>query len=171
MELPFNFMKNSLCSSCRLPKATLECELCHALQCKKCVQILKKDSFGFLKSIPENLTHRHYCGSCFDEKVGPELISYENTMERAKNIMVFFRTQSEETRLIRRIEKPIKVTDCNDRDETILRLAFFTAEANYNALVDVVVTSEKVRNEGYQKTKWQGVGVPVQLDGKKYKND
>jgi hypothetical protein len=50
-----------------------------------------------------------------------------------------------------------------------MRLAFLAAENNFNALVDVVVTSEKVRNEGYQTTKWKGTGVPVPLDESKYK--
>jgi hypothetical protein len=89
-------------------------------------------------------------------------------MARAKEVMVFFKTQSEETRLIRRVEKPFQVSDCVDRDEVIMRLAFLAAENNFNALVDVSVLSEKVRNEGYQTTKWKGTGVPVQLDPAKY---
>lgn len=161
-------MKNSICSSCRLPKGTLECECCHAVQCKNCIQILKKNSFSFLKMIPQSLTFRNYCGACFDEKVLPELRLYEETMEKAKEVLVFFKGKGEETRLIRRVEKPIKVTSCDDRDETILRLAFYAAQANFNALVDVTITPEKVRHEGYQTTKWQGVGVPVQVDPKQY---
>jgi len=162
-------MTKELCSSCRLPKANLECESCHAIQCKKCVQKLPKDSFSFLKTIPADLTHRLYCAPCFETKVAPTLESYQSTMARAKEVMVFFKTQSEETRLIRRVEKPIHISDCVDRDEVIMRLAFLAAENNFNALVDVVVTSEKVRNEGYQTTKWKGTGVPVPLDESKYK--
>lgn len=161
-------METFVCTSCRLPKADLECENCHAIQCKKCIQVLKKNSFAFLKEVPEELGFKNYCGSCYDEKVLPHLKTYEETMDKAKEVLVFFKGNGEETRLIRRVEKPIRVTDCDDRDETILRLAFYAAQAGYNGLVDVTVTAEKVRNKGYQTTHWQGIGVPVQIDPKKY---
>jgi hypothetical protein len=54
-----------------------------------------------------------------------------------------------------------------DRDEALLRLAFFAAQGNYNSLVDVELTSEKVRNGGYQTLKWRGVGVPVHVNKKR----
>ncbi len=161
-------MENSVCSSCRLPKGILKCECCFAIQCKNCIQKLKKESFSFLEVIPKELSYRKYCGSCFDEKVAPALESYREVMTRAKEVFIFSKSQGEETRLIRRTEKPIKVTNCDDRNEIIMRLAFFAAQSNFNALVDVVVTSEKKRNEGYQTTKWQGIGVPVNVDADKY---
>lgn len=160
---------DSVCSSCRLPKAHLICECCQASVCKKCSQVLRKDSFSFLNPVPTELTYRTYCGACFDEKVVPALDSYESLMEKAKNVIIFFRSASEETRLIRRSEKPMKITEGSDRDETILRLAFMAAQAGFNALLDVEVTPEKVRNRGYQTTKWQAFGIPTNVDQSRYK--
>lgn len=157
-------MKSGICSSCRLPKASLICECCQASQCKSCAVKLKKNSFSFLPVIPTELTHHIYCGHCYDEKVAPALSTYNETMAKARNVNVFFKTQSEETRLLRRAEKPITVTGCEDKNETLLRLAFLAAQANFNTLIDVVITSEKVRMQAYQTTQWKGSGIPLYMD-------
>lgn len=163
-------MKSANCSTCQLPKAVLTCECCQALQCKACIQKLKKDSFSFLNEIPVELTHRNYCGKCYDEKIVPALTSYEETMVRARNVNVFFKTQSEETRLMRRAEKPITVVNCEDKTETLLRLAFLAAQLNFNTLIDVVINSEKVRMQAYQTTKWKGSAIPLNVDEKLLNN-
>jgi len=157
-------MKSGICSSCRLPKASLVCECCQASQCKSCAIKLKKDSFSFLPVIPTELTHLIYCGLCFDEKVAPALAAYNETMAKARNVNVFFKTQSEETRLLKRAEKPITVNQCEDKDETLLRLAFLAAQAHFNTLIDVVIKSEKVRMQAYQTTQWNGSGIPLYID-------
>ena len=162
-------MKSAICSSCRLPKANLECECCQAMQCKACVQKLKKNSFSFLVPIPKDLSHHIYCGQCYDQKVAPALAAYEETMQKAKNVNVFFKTQSEETRLMRRSEKPIVVIDCDDKDETLMRLAFMAAQSKFNTLIDVVITPEKIRMQAYQTTKWKGTAVPLLVDETKLK--
>ncbi len=155
------------CGSCGKPKAVLSCEVCDEALCKKCDQMLEPATFSFLAKIPEELSHLHYCGSCFDSLVAPELDSYRETMERAENAFVFFTTQRKETPLIRKSREILKVTDCLDRDETILRLAFFAAQADYNAIVEVEVESEKVRNGAYQTSRWSGKAVGAQIDGRK----
>lgn len=152
------------CCSCQKPKATLQCGLCKSAVCKNCAQFLPEGSFSFLKEIPEDLKHGTYCGPCYDSKVAPELSDYEETMERAKNIAVFFKNQSKETRLMRRAERPFKITDCADRDEALMRLAFLAAKGKYNALIDVDITSEKILSGRYQTSKWSGTGVPTTLD-------
>src|ERR1035437_2303760 len=98
----------NLCSSCQKQKAVLECGLCHAVLCKKCTQFLDEDSFSFLKSIPEELTF-NYCTTCFEGKIRPQLDAYNEDMERAKDIVIFYKAQSKETRLMKRSEKPFKV--------------------------------------------------------------
>ena len=50
----------------------------------------------------------------------------------------------------------LTVKDCPDRDETIMRLAFFAAQRSSNAVIQVEVTAEKVRNGAYQTSKWSG---------------
>ncbi len=157
-------MDSNLCSFCRLPKAVLACEVCANALCKKCVVILPKESFSFLETIPEDLRHKNYCGSCYDEKVAPELTLYRRTFYQAKKVNVFVKGQGEEIRLMSQNQKPLKVVDCVDKDETLLRLAFLAARAGFNTLVNVDISHKKVRNEGYQTTKWQGSGVPTQTD-------
>ena len=155
------------CVSCGKPKAVLTCEVCQEALCKKCDQILDPGTFSFLEKIPEELTHLHYCGSCYDSVVAPQLDDYNEVMERAKNAFVFFTTQRKETPLIRKAREVLKVSQCLDRDETILRLAFFAAQAGFNAIIEVEVTSEKLRNGAYQTSRWSGRGIAAQIDGKK----
>ena len=155
------------CVSCGKPKAVLNCEVCEDALCKKCDQILAADAFSFLPKIADDLKHMHYCGSCYDSIVAPEMDAYQETMERAKSAFVFFTTQRKETPLIKKAREVFKVVGCIDRDETILRLAFFAAQQDYNAIIEVEVESEKVRNGAYQTSRWSGSGVAAQIDGKK----
>ncbi len=156
-------MNNQTCSICEKAKSMMECGLCKAALCKYCAQFLEEESFSFLKVIPSELSHAVYCGSCFAEKVAPELEIHQQLLERAKNIIVYESNQGKETRLMPRHEKPFIVKDCADREETLLRLAFFAAQANYNAIIDVSLTSVKVKTGSYQTTKWSGTAVPVNL--------
>lgn len=155
------------CSSCRKPKAPFECQLCEAALCKNCVQQVSSETFQFLAEIPEALSHSSYCGPCYDETVAPKLEEYQEVLERAKEVFIFFKTQRKEIPLIKRSKEIKRVLSCTDRDETILRLAFFSAEAGYNALVECEVNAEKVRNGAYQKSNWSGSGVPAMVDAEK----
>lgn len=155
------------CVSCGKPKAVLECEMCQEPLCKKCDQLLDPKTFSFLPKIPAELSHMHYCANCFDSTVAPELSTYEETMDRAKNSFVFFTTQRKETPLIRKARTTYQVIDCDDRDETILRLAFFAAQEDYNAIVEVEVNAEKIRKGAYQTSRWSGRAVGAQIDGRK----
>jgi hypothetical protein len=155
------------CVSCGKPKAVLECEVCHEAICKKCDQILDPKAFSFLKKIPEELSHLHYCTNCFDSIVAPEMDTYNETLENAKNAFVFFITQRKEIPLIKKTRELLKVEDCDDRDETILRLAFFAAQQDFNAIIDVEVNQTKVRNGAYQTSRWSGQGIAAQVDGHK----
>jgi hypothetical protein len=158
---------NTECVSCGKPKAVLNCEVCDDAICKKCDQLLAPETFSFLAKIPEELSHLHYCGNCYDSLVAPELDVYQEAMERAKNAFVFFTTQRKETPLIKKAREVFKVENCIDRDETILRLAFFAAQLNYNAIVEVEVEAEKVRSGAYQTSRWSGRGIAAQIDAKK----
>src|SRR5688572_22159204 len=105
------------------------------------------------------LTHRTYCAPCYNEKIAPAQDDYRATLARAKAVLVFTKAKSEATRHLRRNEKPIKVEDGDDERDTLMRMAFAAAKASFNALVDVEITHRKVRNEGYQTTKWTGTGT------------
>jgi len=158
----------NVCSICRKPKATKNCDLCGALICGGCTQFLEEGTFSFLKDTPKDITHSWYCSNCFESKVTPAREAYDEVMTRAKNLYVFFKAQKREPPILKRAKKPVKEVDRVDRDETILRLAFAAAEMGYNALIDTDVVAVKVRNEGYQKMSWRGTATPAQVDAERF---
>jgi hypothetical protein len=161
-------MKNNsnACSTCRKPNATLNCGLCQCQICKKCKQTYDVDTFFYLPKIPQDLTHNFYCWTCFDEKINPEIESYNEKLIQAKNLVTFSILQKKETRLMSRNEKPIYVENCKDREEALLRLAFLAVISNFNSLIDVDIISKKIVNAGYQKLNWSGSAIPINLEQK-----
>lgn len=157
-------MGNSSCCSCLKPKATLQCGICDDSVCKECAQFLGEDSFSFLKEIPKNLSHSTYCYNCFDRDVAAELAAYEKDMKKAEGIMIFEKAQSKETRNFRRHERPYQIPECADREEALLRLAFMAVRDGFNALIDVEITSRKIRNGTYQTSVYSGTGMPAQVN-------
>ncbi len=160
-------VSENICISCRKPKASLNCEICQESLCKACVRFLDSSTFSFLKKIPEALVHTYYCSSCFDAQVEPALASYQELMERARGLYFFFNLQRKPIHLIKKAKETIQVEACDDRNETILRLAFLAAEQGYNAVIEAEVVSKKMRNSGYQKSLWTGVGIPAQVDSER----
>ncbi len=156
-------MKKPVCIACFKPKATLECGVCQSAVCKYCAQFVEEETFSFLPQVSADLNHSTYCPPCFNEKVEPELTAYNQIMAQAKEINVYYKKQSKETRLIKRFVDPVKVEACTDRDETILRLAFLAAKDHFNSIIDVEVESVKVKSGSYQNLSWSGVAIPAQV--------
>ncbi len=119
-----------------------------------------------MNKLPKELNGQAFCLNCFAEKVAPAMDAYTKTMEQAKEILVFTKSQGKETRLISRKEPAVRVDNCNDYDETILRLAFFATQAGFNAIIDVDIRSEKVKTNGYQSTRWFGTAVPANYESR-----
>ena len=159
--------EKSICISCRRPKASLSCEICFEPVCKSCERFLEASTFSFFETLPEELSHTHYCSLCYDSHVAPAFDSYSEIMERARGLYFFFDTQRKMIPVLKTSKENVRVESCNDRDETILRLGFLAAQQGYNAVTEAKVVCEKVRNAGYQKSKWQGVGIPAQVDAEK----
>ena len=157
-------MSKATCSSCYRPKATFSCDVCQEPLCKDCEEFLDESTFSFLREVPEILRHTHYCRVCYDQNVAQALESYNEILERARSVYFFFKTQKRQLPIVKRSKESVRVEACEDRDETILRLAFFAAEMGFNAVIEAEVTSEKIRNQSYQKSAWQGVGVPAEVD-------
>lgn len=154
------------CISCSKTKAPLECAGCAGALCKACAQFVDDQTFAFASAPPAAGT---YCPACFDREIAPKLAEYEDVLARARDVNVFFRTQGKESRFIRRIERPIKVEECDDKDETVLRLAFLAALGGFNALVDVDLASRKVIMGKWQTSKWRGTAVPAKVDPEQLK--
>ena len=154
---------DSYCNTCNKPKAKLICGICQVSICKKCTQFIDEDSFSFLAKISKDLSHTAFCTTCFDEKISPEILKYNEMMAAAKNMFVFMKAQFKETRMVKRLADPIHVVECADYDETILRLAFRGAELGYNAIIDVDITSKKVKTGNYQTTVFSGTAIPANV--------
>lgn len=157
-------MTESCCAICQKPKAPLTCGLCEVRLCKACAQVLSDDDFAFLKARPPELTHGVYCGPCFDGQVAEPLRQYHEILQKAQEVNVYTKDQTKETRLLKRTEKPLRVENCADERETLMRLAFLAAQAGFNSLIDVDITSKKVRQHAYQTTIYSGTAVPIQLE-------
>lgn len=147
------------CQSCTQHKATLQCGLCQIELCKSCTQFVDHDQFSLMPQIPAELTHSVYCQDCFASKIAPAIEDYQQTVEQARNIIIFEKDQGKETRFVKRIEKPIQIVDCADQQDIFLRLAYRAVKAKYNAVIDVDTKSKKVKSNGYQTTIWTGSGV------------
>lgn len=159
------------CSYCQKTKNLFHCGSCKTHVCKSCAQILPEDAFFYLDQKTELQNEKIFCSSCFENQISNELNQYDQDVENAKNIDLFFKSQSKETRLIRRTEKPLTVSECEDREETLMRLAFKAAKLNYNTLVDVDLVSEKVRMGSYQTLKWKATGIPVNMNERQVVKD
>ena len=160
-------MESAVCQSCKSPKGHFQCGACRCTLCKKCAQVLEKNSFPLLDPLPEVLKHKHYCVPCYNQTVGPALDDYQLKMRQAKQVFIFNAKKGEETRHYSRTEKKIQVEGCLDEREALIRLAFKTVSAGFNAAVDVTVAPKKIRNEGYQTMRWHAVGIPTLVDAAK----
>lgn len=156
-------MENKSCCACFKPKATLVCGICTESVCKNCAQFLDDDSFAFLKNRPAHLKHTTYCPQCFDKDVAEELARYNDDLDKAKDIAVFDISQGKETRNFKRFDEKYEVKECPDREETLLRLAFMAVRDGFNAIIDVDVTSKKVRQGSYQSQIYSGTAVAARL--------
>jgi len=151
------------CASCQKTGVNFKCGICGSDLCKACVEIINEDQFSFLEIIPADLCHTSYCDSCYQEKVHYEIQSYNSIIEQAKNVSVYDKTQGKETRWMSRKEKPIRINNCLDKEEALLRLAFLTVKRNFNTLIDVEVAFKKEKINGYQRSIWTATGIPVQI--------
>lgn len=154
----------ALCKTCKKPKANFNCGICHEAVCKSCGHFVGEDAFSFLVKVPEVLKHPVYCTNCFDENVSAPLHDYEETMEKAREVMIFNKDESKRTGHIKRKEDPYKVEDCEDEDETVMRLAFFAVKNGFNCLLDVQISHKKIVVGSHKKTIFSGTAIPVTID-------
>lgn len=155
-------MEKASCQSCFTAQTFLTCNLCEEHVCKSCARFVDEDEFEYPTLLPENIQNKTLCVSCFSKEADPVIEEYKTVLEKAKVVDVYDIKQGSETGLIKRIEKPLRIQDCDDREETLLRLAFLAAQKGYSTIVDVNLKSKKVEQGGkYKKLMWSGSGVPV----------
>jgi hypothetical protein len=160
-------MQNLTCSTCSKSKTPHNCGICHQAICKQCTHFVDGDTFAFAVTPPPHLKLGLYCSPCFDHIVVPEIEKYEQTVESAKQIVVYGKNQGKETRFFRRAQETYEVVTCEDRSEVVIRLAFMAVVANYNAIIDVNITSVKVTDGSYQKQVWSGTAKPANVNTSK----
>lgn len=155
-------MSLTTCEICLSKKTAIKCHLCSKASCKLCVQFVDENAFELQDLLPENVRDKAFCPNCYDEHINEQLKEFLKTMELAKNVNVYEKDQGAETRFMRRIQKPIKILECDDRKETLLRLAYLAAKQGFDTIVDVELVSKKVKQGGsYKKIVWSGSAVPV----------
>lgn len=156
-------MTNEICKNCKGPRAKYECGVCKECTCKKCTQFIAED-FIYLDKIPDNLSHPHYCPTCFDEYVANEVHDYQLSVEAAKEVIVFTKDQSKVTRLMNRKAEPIKVSDCEDEKTALIKMSFQAVKKGYNALIDVEFKNKKIINGSHKKIIVDAVAIPTSVD-------
>lgn len=161
-----NMTPAQICKTCRKPKANYPCGICEEHVCKSCAHFMG-DGFSFLKKIPKDLSHQTYCSHCYDDKVSQAHADYNATMEKAKEVIVFTKERSKLTGHLKRKEDPVTVEDCEDEEETLMRLAFFAAQEDFNCILDVKITHRKIIVGSHKKTIFSGTAIPITIDPSK----
>lgn len=167
-----SFMEKTPCSICQNTKIRYQCEHCHSDICKNCVYFLNDDSFYYLTAKEKIFDLKMFCLGCFKEHIEVKLAQYEELVSKAKEIMIFTKIQSRETRFIKRTDELYQIKDCPDRNEAIMRMAVMAATAGFNAVIDIIIESKKVKlDTSYQTHTWNATGIPVHLDESKLVRD
>ena len=150
------------CTICEKNKTALKCYDCGSASCKNCVEFIDEDSVEFVVLLPDELRNKTFCQNCYSQTILDKITKYRDIAARAKQVDVYTKTQTKETRRIKRVEEPLKIVDCEDRDEVLLRLAFLAAEKGFDTLIDVDVTYRKVgEGKSYRKLVWTGTAIPA----------
>lgn len=156
-------MNDVLCLTCRKPKAAYSCGLCSGRTCKGCAHFTSPETFSFLPKVPKELSHSVYCSPCYDAHVYGPLRAYEETMEKARDIIVFSKDETKKTGHLKRKEQPYQVTDVEDEQEAVMRLAFFAVRDGFNCLLDVQISHRKIIVGSHKKTVFSATAIPITI--------
>lgn len=161
-------MNLEICSHCNRNRTALRCDSCEDVSCKSCVVFVDEDFFEMVALLPDDLQNRTFCMNCFNQGISERLDHYLEIVSEAKNVDIFNKNQTKETRKIKRIESPIRVANCLGKEEALLKIAFFAAERGFKTVVDVELRSNKIgEGKSYKKLVWNGSGTPVDPSIKK----
>ena len=161
-------MDRHTCELCEENKTALRCSSCGSPSCKNCVEFIDEDQFEMIDLLPDDLKNKTFCRNCYQQGVAERVNRYLELVERAKDVNVFSKNQTKESRKIIRREAPVLVKDCQDKGEALLKLAFLTADKGFDTIVDVELSSHKVgEGKSYKKLVWSGRGIPVDPKNRK----
>ncbi len=155
-------MTKKTCGSCFKNKTSLRCSDCEDLSCKSCSIFVDEYEFEYMAQFSQDLLDKVFCPSCYNQKVSDQIQKYNEALVLAKNINVYDKDQGSETGIIKKIEKPIHVKDCEGEKEALMKLAFLAAMKGYDTIIDTHLVAEKVSRGGKYRTHlWRGSAVPV----------
>ncbi len=163
--------EQSLCVTCQKSNAPLECGVCKSAVCKNCADFLAEDAFQYIDERPVILNGLVYCQSCYLSAIAPEIENYNQILAQAEDVRIFDRSQTKETRLMKRNEKPLQVKNCLDPQEATMKLAYLAALKNFNAIIDVDIKTTKIRDGSYQTSECSGIGFPTNISNTKIERD
>ncbi len=78
--------------------------------------------------------------------------------------MVFSKEEAKKTGHLKRKEMPYQIENCEDQNETILRLAFYAAQDGFNCLLDLELRHKKIIVGSHKKTIYSGTATPISID-------
>ena len=157
-------MNKQICDTCLKNKTAIKCDECQAPSCKKCTEFTLESFEELQPMLPENLKAKILCTRCYSDSFENEFNELQNIYEQAKEVKIYEKKLSAETRLIPRVEQAITVEDCSDAKEVMMRLAFQAAKSGFNSLLDVEFKSSKSRDGSYKFVTWKGAGVPANVE-------
>lgn len=85
-------------------------------------------------------------------------------MEKAREVIIYSNAQTKLTRLVSRKAEPYHVEECEDEQEALMRMSFFAAQNNFNALVDVAFKTRKIIVGSHKKTMFSATATPANID-------
>ena len=116
------------------------------------------------KKVPDSLKHNNYCIPCFDDNVATPLTEYNDTMEKAKDIILYSKEQTKLTRLIKTKAEPYKVENCEEEDEAVMRMSFWAVEDGHNCLIHLQFNTKKIIVGSHKKTMFGATAIPCTID-------
>jgi regulator of sigma D len=125
------------------------------------VEFLEEGHFNLMPAVPAELKGSVYCQSCYQAQVWPQMSTYEDTVNQVKDFPIYEKSQSKETRLMSRKEKPIQIMQARDREDIFMKLAYQAYIKGFDAVVDVEMKSFKTHQGSYVLIHWNGSGIPV----------
>jgi len=164
-------MSASTCETCGQRPATLNCESCNKAICKKCRKLLETAAFDFWQKVPKEISHSLYCENCWELNVVPAQIRYDELMAKAEQTFYVSKNYPGYVRIFRKHTKKVEVTDCRDRKEAQLRMAFQAAELGFNSIIEAEIDSKKARSNERSSTLWWASSLPADIDGERYEKN
>lgn len=159
-------MSTTACTICNNPKANVSCRECDSAVCKSCIEFVGDDVFEFDEYTEENSPVGHYCSTCYTTEIVPRLEVYNEIVERAKEVSVFSTEKGKESRLIKRTDVHLKIDECADKEDLIMKLAYMAAKAGYNSIVDMDLVYTKVRDGSFKLANWSGTATAANLNSR-----